>query len=222
MVMFLFLVAALVVVVAAVTLAVVGRGEDGPLPEAAPDALTHPLPGHRRVVAGDVEALRFPIVVRGYRMAEVDRALNRLGAEIAERDGRIARLESALAGIRENGRPHLPEPPAPAPEHPGPGAAGGAYREVPGDTRPFARRLPDEDPFGPGTPPHGAHAAPPAPVPTWADRHGALPQDQGGPLGEDQGGPYAAEERGPGGEEQSGPLGDGQDGTGTDERGAAR
>ncbi|NKI40000.1 DivIVA domain-containing protein [Streptomyces sp. LD120] len=214
MVMFLFLVAALVVVVAAVTLAVVGRGEDGPLPEAAPDALTHPLPGHRRVVAGDVEALRFPIVVRGYRMAEVDRALNRLGAEIAERDGRIARLEAALAGIRENGRPHLPDPSAHAAEHPGPAVAGGAYREVPGDPRPFARRLPEEDPFGPGTPPHGAHAAPPAPVPTWADRPGDVPRDQGGSC--------AAEDRGPGGEEQSGPVGGGQDETGTDEGGAAR
>ncbi|GDY63004.1 hypothetical protein SAV14893_023970 [Streptomyces avermitilis] len=33
-------------------------------------------------------------------MADVDDALGRLGAEIAERDARIADLESALAGAR--------------------------------------------------------------------------------------------------------------------------
>lgn len=49
---------------------------------------------------GDVEALRFPVAVRGYRMADVDDALGRLGAEIAERDARIADLEDALAGAR--------------------------------------------------------------------------------------------------------------------------
>lgn len=49
---------------------------------------------------GDVERLRFPLVVRGYRMADVDDALGRLGAELAEREARIADLESALAGAR--------------------------------------------------------------------------------------------------------------------------
>ena len=38
--------------------------------------------------------------VRGYRMADVDDALGRLGAELAERDARIADLEAALAGAR--------------------------------------------------------------------------------------------------------------------------
>ncbi len=33
-------------------------------------------------------------------MADVDDALGRLGAELAERDARIADLESALAGAR--------------------------------------------------------------------------------------------------------------------------
>lgn len=33
-------------------------------------------------------------------MADVDDALSRLGAELAERDARIADLESALAGAR--------------------------------------------------------------------------------------------------------------------------
>lgn len=101
MVMFLFLVVALAVVVAAVTLAVVGGGEgDGPLPEVAPERLQDPLPPDRPVDRADVDALRFPLAARGYRMADVDDALNRLAAELAERDARIADLESALAGAR--------------------------------------------------------------------------------------------------------------------------
>ncbi|MET8245591.1 DivIVA domain-containing protein [Streptomyces sp. NPDC005202] len=99
--MFLFLVVALAVVVAAVTLAVVGGGEGtGPLPEAAPDRLQDPLPADRPVNSADVESLRFPLAARGYRMADVDDALSRLGAELAERDARIADLESALAGAQ--------------------------------------------------------------------------------------------------------------------------
>jgi DivIVA domain-containing protein len=100
MLMFLFLVVALAVVVAAVTLAVVGGGESAPLPEAAPERLEDPLPPDRPVGRADVEALRFPLALRGYRMVDVDDALGRLGAEIAERDARIADLESALAGAR--------------------------------------------------------------------------------------------------------------------------
>ncbi|MET8831147.1 DivIVA domain-containing protein [Streptomyces sp. NPDC004610] len=104
MVMFLFLVVALAVVVAAVTLLVVGGGDGGgPLPEAPPERLHDPLPPDRPLGRGDVDALRFPLAVRGYRMAEVDDALNRLGAELAERDARIADLESALAGARPGG-----------------------------------------------------------------------------------------------------------------------
>ncbi|CAM5659221.1 Secreted protein OS=Streptomyces glaucescens OX=1907 GN=SGLAU_22030 PE=4 SV=1 [Streptomyces glaucescens] len=100
MVMFLFLVVALAVVVAAVTLAVVGGGEQAPLPEAAPERLHDPLPPDRPVTRADVDALRFPLAARGYRMSDVDDALNRLAAELAERDARIADLESALAGAR--------------------------------------------------------------------------------------------------------------------------
>jgi DivIVA domain-containing protein len=100
MFMFLFLVVALAVVVAAVTLAVVGGGESTPLPDAVPERLDDPLPADRPVNREDVESLRFPVAVRGYRMADVDDALGRLGAEIAERDARITDLETALAGAR--------------------------------------------------------------------------------------------------------------------------
>ncbi|MGW3497871.1 DivIVA domain-containing protein [Streptomyces sp. NPDC001020] len=103
MLMFLFLVVALAVVVAAVTLTVVGGGESAPLPQAVPERLDDPLPPDRPVGRADVEALRFPLAVRGYRMADVDDALGRLGAEISERDARIADLEAALVGARAAG-----------------------------------------------------------------------------------------------------------------------
>lgn len=101
--MFLFLVVAMVVVVAAVTLAVVGGGGDdsgGVLPEAAPQYLVDPLPASRPVGRADIEALRLPLAARGYRMADVDDVLGRVGAELAERDARIAELEAALAGVQ--------------------------------------------------------------------------------------------------------------------------
>ncbi|MEW2162453.1 DivIVA domain-containing protein [Streptomyces sp. NPDC007084] len=108
MFMFLFLVVALAVVVAAVTVSVVGGGESTPLPDAEPERLHDPLPYDRPVHRGDVDALRFPVTVRGYRMADVDDALGRLSAEIGERDARIADLESALAGARAAGAPTSP------------------------------------------------------------------------------------------------------------------
>nr|WP_202527691.1 hypothetical protein [Streptomyces sp. SID5770] len=88
----------MVVVVAAVTLAVVGGGDSEVLPDVAPEQLVDPLPVTRPVDRADVEALRLPVAARGYRMADVDDVLVRLGAELAERDARIAELEEALTG----------------------------------------------------------------------------------------------------------------------------
>jgi DivIVA domain-containing protein len=45
----------------------------------------------------DVTELRFDMALRGYRMAEVDAALERLADELAVRDHRIAELERTLA-----------------------------------------------------------------------------------------------------------------------------
>nr|WP_206282955.1 DivIVA domain-containing protein [Streptomyces chilikensis] len=98
--MFLFLVVALAVVVTATTLAVVGGGDRPVLPDAPPDRLHDPLPPHRAATAGDVESLRFPPALRGYRMGDVDDALTRLAHELAVRDERIASLESALDTVR--------------------------------------------------------------------------------------------------------------------------
>ncbi|QKV92723.1 DivIVA domain-containing protein [Streptomyces sp. NA02950] len=119
--MFLFLLIALVVVVGGVTLAVVGGGQGGTLSEAPPDRLDDRLPADRPLGRADVEALRLPMTLRGYRMADVDDALGRLGAELAERDARIAELEQALAGAR--GAVHGGPAPLTGPEradHPAP------------------------------------------------------------------------------------------------------
>ncbi|MET9802210.1 cell division protein DivIVA [Streptomyces sp. NPDC006368] len=129
--MFWFLMIAMVVVIAAVTLAVVGGGESDVLPEAAPEQLVDPLPLNRPVGRADVDALRLPVAPRGYRMTDVDDVLARLGAELAERDARIAELEAALAGAQATAvggadlfgkgpaRPQSPEPPQapPSPEN---------------------------------------------------------------------------------------------------------
>ncbi|MCH0540073.1 DivIVA domain-containing protein [Streptomyces sp. MUM 203J] len=98
--MFWFLAVAMVVVVAAVTIAVIGGGESEPLPEVAPEHLVDPLPVTRPVSRADIETLRLPVAARGYRMTDVDDVLDRLAAELAERDARIAELEAALAGAQ--------------------------------------------------------------------------------------------------------------------------
>jgi DivIVA domain-containing protein len=115
---FWFLLIAMVVVIAAVTLAVVGGGEDGVLPEAPPEQLVDPLPVSRPVAPSDIEALRLPVVARGYRMADVDDVLDRLAVEIMERDARIAELRSRVDGTT------APASPEQAPRAPGPAGPG--------------------------------------------------------------------------------------------------
>ncbi|MFD3451879.1 DivIVA domain-containing protein [Streptomyces sp. NPDC058691] len=94
--MFWFLLIALVAVVAAVALAVLGDG--GGLRDVEPDRLDDRLPRERPVGRADIEQLRLPVAVRGYRMLDVDDVLDRLAAELAQRDAHIADLEAALAG----------------------------------------------------------------------------------------------------------------------------
>lgn len=103
--MFFFLMIALVVVVAAVTLAVVGGGSEAVLPEAEPDRVADGLPETRPVVRADIDALRLPVAPRGYRMAEVDDVLERLAAELAERDARIALLTADRDGAAPGEEP---------------------------------------------------------------------------------------------------------------------
>jgi hypothetical protein len=109
--LFWFMLIALVAVVAAVALAVLGDG--GTLRDADPDRIDDRLPPDRPLVRSDIDALRLPVAVRGYRMLDADEVLDRLAAELAERDARIADLEAALAGAQATAlaTPSLLDPP---------------------------------------------------------------------------------------------------------------
>jgi len=80
--------------------AVVATQEGDVLVDAPPDRADVDLPAGR-VVAEDLRSVRFGMVLRGYRMSEVDEVLARLGDELAERDERIADLERALVEVVE-------------------------------------------------------------------------------------------------------------------------
>lgn len=93
--MYWVMVAAMVVVVGGAALVALGGG--GSLPEAVHDRIAARLPQDRPLSRHDVDEIRLPMAVRGYRMDEVDDVLDRLGAELAYRDSRIAELEAAAA-----------------------------------------------------------------------------------------------------------------------------
>ena len=50
------------------------------------------LPPERRLAAEDVDGVRLPVALRGYRFAETDILLDRLAGELRDRDVEIARL----------------------------------------------------------------------------------------------------------------------------------
>jgi len=76
------------------------------LAEAPPDTADLGLPAGP-VRPEDVAALRLSMAPRGYRMAEVDEVLDRLTAELADRDRRLAQLEATV----DSGAPPAPEQP---------------------------------------------------------------------------------------------------------------
>jgi DivIVA domain-containing protein len=106
--------------------AVVATRGGGELADAPADVADVGLPeGPLR--APDVAALRFPVAVRGYRMAEVDAALERLADELAARDRLIADLAEQPAEPPE-GPPTERRRPADGPDD-----TGGAPRRAAGD-----------------------------------------------------------------------------------------
>ncbi|MDP3972162.1 MAG: DivIVA domain-containing protein [Candidatus Nanopelagicales bacterium] len=81
-----FLLVGMVVVVSA---ALVAAGRMGELPPIPLDRAGVGLPSGG-VSPDDIRRLRFPVGLRGYRMLDVDRALARLQAELADRDALLA------------------------------------------------------------------------------------------------------------------------------------
>jgi DivIVA domain-containing protein len=90
----LFLVLAVLAVVFGVAAAVTGKAEG--LSHEPQDLASVGIPRDRAMTVEDVLGLRFALAVRGYRMDEVDDALDRLAAEIASRDATIAHLHAEL------------------------------------------------------------------------------------------------------------------------------
>jgi len=66
------------------------------------------LPVERPLAADDVDGVRLPVALRGYRFAETDLLLDRLAGELRARDAEIARLRGDVPAEPS------PEPAAPA------------------------------------------------------------------------------------------------------------
>jgi DivIVA domain-containing protein len=73
---------AILVVLVMGGVAALAAGRGAPMSEAyddRPDAL---VPGDRPLGGGDLRRVRFPLALRGYRMAEVDALLDRLARQL--------------------------------------------------------------------------------------------------------------------------------------------
>ena len=75
---------AVLVVVLMGGIAMVAAGRGGPLAPAYDDRPDPQVPATGPLGAADLRRVRFPIVLRGYRMADVDALLDRLAAEREE------------------------------------------------------------------------------------------------------------------------------------------
>lgn len=96
-----------VVVVAAVAAVAVGHG-DG-LAVAPSDRREVAVPADRPLTAADLAGVGFSVGLRGYRMDEVDDLLARLGADLTERDRRLAAGPQA-SPLDDPGRSDSAEP----------------------------------------------------------------------------------------------------------------
>jgi hypothetical protein len=100
------------------------------------------LPPERTLQADDVDGVRLPVALRGYRFAETDILLDRLANELRTRDEEIARLRGRVTvsldkddfdhDSNEDGHERYAPPPPTAPPaadarpEPGPTDAGGS------------------------------------------------------------------------------------------------
>lgn len=97
----LVLVVALTVAAVVFGVAVLITGREAGLMPVEPDGRAVPLPGNRPLAETDVARVRFDIVLRGYRMAQVDQALRRAAYDIGYKDELISVLEAEVAALRE-------------------------------------------------------------------------------------------------------------------------
>lgn len=89
-----------------------GRGER--LAPMHPDVSPVVLPAARPASGRDVRQLRMSVVVRGYRMSEVDWILDQLAEQIDERDRELDRLRGLIDHPDGAGQPEAADPADPA------------------------------------------------------------------------------------------------------------
>jgi DivIVA domain-containing protein len=99
--LFLFIVVALTVAAIVFGVTVMVGGGDPGLTPVEPDGRALPLPGDRPLGEEDVVSARFDTAVRGYRMAQVDQALQRAAYDIGYKGELIGVLEAEVVALRE-------------------------------------------------------------------------------------------------------------------------
>ncbi len=172
----LFIVVALTVAAIVFGVTVMVSGGDPGLTPVEPDGRALPLPGDRPLGEEDVISARFDTAVRGYRMAQVDQALQRAAYDIGYKGELIGVLEAEVAALREGrtadadvlrrAREAAVQPPLPGPQVVVPAAEPNAAAPTS-----LASSATADDTVGPAAaiadaPPAAVAAPPVAPLPT--------------------------------------------------------
>jgi DivIVA domain-containing protein len=97
----LFIVVALVVAAIVFGVTVMVSGADSGLTPVEPDGKAVPLPGDRPLGEEDIIRTKFDTALRGYRMAQVDQALQRAAYDIGYKGELIGVLEAEVTALRE-------------------------------------------------------------------------------------------------------------------------
>ena len=160
----LFIVVALVVAAIVFGVTVMLGGGDSGLTPVEPDGRAVPLPSDRPLGEEDIARTRFDTAWRGYRMAQVDQALQRAAYDIGYKGELIGVLEAEVTALRE-GRtadadvlrrareaaiaPTEPAPTGPAPAEP---AAAGSAAAPAGERQIEIAAVPADTPAQPAEP----------------------------------------------------------------------
>ncbi|MDY7085563.1 MAG: DivIVA domain-containing protein [Actinomycetota bacterium] len=97
----LFIVVALVVAAIVFGVTVMIGGGDNALTPVEPDGAAVPLPSDRPLGEEDIVRTKFDTAWRGYRMSQVDQALQRAAYDIGYKGELIGVLEAEVAALRE-------------------------------------------------------------------------------------------------------------------------
>jgi DivIVA domain-containing protein len=97
----LFVVVALVVAAIVFGVTVMMSGGDSGLTPVEPDGRAVPLPSDRPLGEDDISETRFDTAWRGYRMVQVDQALQRAAYDIGYKGELISVLEAEVVALRE-------------------------------------------------------------------------------------------------------------------------